>query len=207
MLLPAARWIDPGPIFLLLFHYQSNRLRHGEQFYGVNQFESYRLLGKEIASATFESAGDEADMRKLAERLVGVWSPTLRQVSQFTQNSTRLMELWEDIAQRSDLNFLAPQLAGQWLDAATPTFRNGFYVGVRLLQLMEKVYDLGLEETWEHPDNNSWNQLFLIWSRADVVRAAWKQTGETHGLRFRHFCERRLKLFLPARAMATNDAN
>ncbi len=170
----------------------------GDQFYGEDQFESYRLLGKDIATATFQPAELEQDMIKLAERLEKVWSPTLRQVSQFTQNSTRLMEIWKEIAQRSDLDFLDPQLASRWPDTATPKFRNGFYVGVQLLQLMENVYlDLRLEETWEHADNQGWNQLFLVWSRADVVKAAWQHTGNTYGLRFQYFCERRLKLPLP----------
>ena len=87
----------------------------GDQFYGEDQFESYRLLGKEVAKATFEpalfdlrpaAAGSPEQQSSptaatvalpgrppipviIAERLINVWSPTLRQVPQFTRNTTQ----------------------------------------------------------------------------------------------------------------------
>ena len=137
-------------------------------------------------------------MVAIAETLVGVWAPTLRQVSQFTQNSARLMELWAELGKRSDLNFIDPQVAGKWPDTPAPEFRTGFYVGSQMLQLMENVYlELQLEETWDHSDNSGWKGLFLVWAKADVVQKAWALTGETYGVRFRHFCERKLDLPLP----------
>ncbi|HEY3742426.1 MAG TPA: patatin-like phospholipase family protein, partial [Bryobacteraceae bacterium] len=191
----------------------------GDQFYGEDQFESYRLLGKEIALATFEPA--LFDLRKpapaaedrasaaphppvpvvIAERLINVWSPTLAQVSQFTRNTRQLMELWSDLGQTNELEFLDKQLAGGWPDESTPDFRQGFYVGSRVLQLMENVYlDLKLEDNWDHADNRGWKQQFKVWSDAEVVRETWKRTSETYGVRFRYFCERNLDLPLSGRA-------
>ncbi len=176
-----------------------------DQFYGEDQFESYRVLGKDIATATFAPAMPANDMVTMAKTLVDVWSPSLRQVPQFTQNSTRLMELWANIGNRTDLNFLDLQLAGKWPDKPAPEFRSGFYVGSQLLQLMENVYlELRLEETWDHADNKGWKELFLIWAKAGVVKDTWALTGETYGIRFRHFCVRKLSLPLPGQAQGAH---
>ena len=53
---------------------------------------------------------------------------------------------------------------------------------------------LRLEDTWDHPDNRGWQELFKTWARAEVVREAWELSRETYGIRFRHFCERKLGL-------------
>ena len=105
------------------------------------------------------------------------------------------MELWADLAKTNNLDFLDKQLAGQWPDQPAPTYRQGFYAGSRILQLMENVYlELQLEDNWEHADNQGWNELFRTWAKADVVRETWKQTSGTYGVRFRYFCERNLGL-------------
>ena len=177
----------------------------GNQFYGEDQFESYRLLGKDVARTTFASADATSDMPAIVERLAEVWSPTLRQVGKFTQNSEQLMRLWADLGSRTDLNFLDQQLAAQWPAQPTPEFRTGFYVGSQMLQLMENVYlDLRFEETWDHPDNRGWKELFLVWARAEVVKKTWELAGATYGLRFRYFCERELKLGLPKQAQVAH---
>ena len=171
-----------------------------DQFYGEDQFESYRLLGKDIASATFSPALPATDMGDIAASLLDVWAPTLRQIPQFTQNSARLMDLWADLGRRSDVHFLDHQVAGQWPKSPAPEFRTGFYIGCQMLQLMENVYlELRLEETWDHSDNTGWKELFLIWAKADVVQKTWALTADTYGLRFRHFCTRKLGLPLPAK--------
>jgi len=167
----------------------------GNQFYAEDQFESYRLLGKDIATATFKPAINETEMPALAAKLFNVWSPTLRQVSKFTENSERLMDLWANIGKTPGLNFLDYQLAKPWPDAPTPEFRSGFYIASQMLQLMENVYlDLNLEETWDHPDNRGWKEMFQIWAKAGAVRDTWSMTCKTYGTRFRYFCERNLGL-------------
>ena len=46
-----------------------------------------------------------------------------------------------------------------------------------MIQLMENVYiDLNLEETWEHPDNKGWRELFLRWSALPQLKLTWKAT-------------------------------
>ena len=47
----------------------------GDQFYGEDQFESYRQLGRDVASQAFESVKDERDPVAMAARLLGVHFP------------------------------------------------------------------------------------------------------------------------------------
>jgi hypothetical protein len=173
----------------------------GNQFYAEDQFESYRLLGKDIAKSTFQPATDLSDMPDIAYKLSNVWSPTLRQVSRFTENSTRLMDLWANIGKGPGLEFLDTQLNKQWPASPTAEFRSAFYVGAQMLQLMENVYlDLNFEEAWRHPDNNGWRELFLAWADSKTVKDTWELTSETYGIRFRYFCNRELRLPLVERA-------
>jgi hypothetical protein len=189
----------------------------GNQFYGEDQFESYRLLGKEVATTAFHPAlfdlaapkpeqpptpsSPPNPLVKIAERMANIWSPILSQVPQFTQNTTKLMELWADLGKTDDLEFLDKQLAGHWPLESTPEYRQGFYVASRMLQLMENVYlELRLEETWNHADNKGWKELFIIWAESEIVKNAWNVTSETYGLRFRYFCERNLRLPAPKQA-------
>ena len=168
----------------------------GDQFYGEDQFESYRLLGEDIASKTFEPAMDKKDdMWAMAQKLDDVWSATLRQVPEFVQNASRLMDLWGELGKREDLDFLDPQLARHWPGNPRENFRSGFYVGSQMLQLMENTYlALKLEDTWKHPDNRGWQELFKTWAQAEAVRETWDLSRQNYGIRFRHFCERELKL-------------
>ena len=167
----------------------------GDQFYGEDQFESYRLLGKDVAVKTFTPVDDAEDMWAKAEKLLLVWSATLRQVPEFLENTTKLMDLWAELGKREELNFIDPQLSARWPAEPRENFRSGFYVGCRMLQLMENTYmALRLEDTWDHPDNRGWQELFQVWARAEVVREAWELSRETYGIRFRHFCERKLGL-------------
>ncbi len=54
----------------------------GDQFYGEDQFESYRLLGNEIARTTFEPARTAGNLTNAAQMLLAAWSPAPRHVSQ-----------------------------------------------------------------------------------------------------------------------------
>jgi len=177
----------------------------GDQFYGEDQFESYRLLGGEIAHSTFAPGAPETDLVKIAEKLRNVWSPSLRNGPQFAQNSSRLMDLWADLSARENMSFLDSQLSTNWPHAPAKNFRESFYAGSRLLQLMENVYlELRLEETWSHPDNNGWRELFTVWASAEAVRDAWQRTHATYGIRFAYFCERHLGLARPERSQGAH---
>ena len=66
---------------------------------------------------------------------------------------------------------------------------------MELLQLMENVFlDLGLDETWTHPDNRGWAVSFTMWAKSPRFRGAWRRARKTYGIRFERFCHERLGL-------------
>ncbi len=166
----------------------------GDQFYGEDQFESYRSLGRDIVTRTFEPVRkDEQDFVRLAQKLEKVWSPTLSNAAHFTQHTTRLMDLWYRLGGNPDFGSLDREFTGDWPDETQEGFRSAFYLCSEMIQLMENVYlDLGLEETWDHPDNAGWCAIFKNWASSQAVRKTWALTDKTYGLRFRYFCEDRL---------------
>ena len=88
----------------------------GNQFYGEDQFESYRQLGYEIAFRTLRPVASEragattqtqksyevSDLVKSASRLESIWTPLLAASTKFPEHSDRLMRtvgpvgLWQD---------------------------------------------------------------------------------------------------------------
>jgi hypothetical protein len=168
----------------------------GDQFYGEDQFESYRTLGQEVASRTFEAVKDETDVVMLATKLLDIWSPTLAQLERFTAHTARLTELWARLGSTPGLQSLDEELVGgAWPKDQPETFRSAFYICSEMIQLMENVYlDLDLEATWDHPDNRGWRAMFTIWARSPLIRRTWLMTSEIYGVRFRYFCARHLDL-------------
>jgi hypothetical protein len=167
----------------------------GNQFYREDQFESYRSLGRDIVMRAFEPVADEQDFVALAHKLEKVCSPTLHNAVQFTQHSMRLMDLWSQLSANPDLHLLDRELAGSWPDHPNEAFRSAFYKCSEMIQLMENVYlDLGLEETWDHPDNAGWRTMFENWANSSMIRKTWELTAGMYGLRFRYFCNRRLHM-------------
>jgi hypothetical protein len=167
----------------------------GNQFYKEDQFESYRTLGRDIATRAFEPVEDEKDFVALAHKLEKICSPALHTVTQFTQHSTRLMDLWTRLSENPDAQFLDRQLAGSWPDHPSVGFRSGFYLCSQMIQLAENVYlDLRLEDTWDHPDNEGWRNTFEKWASSPALQETWALTSATYGLRFQYFCHRRLGL-------------
>jgi len=170
----------------------------GNQFYGEDQFESYRTLGRDMATRTFEKVANEQNFVALALKLEKVCSPTLHNVNQFTQHSSRLMEIWSELGDNAAFSTLDRELVSAWPPDPPPGFRSTFYLCSEMIQLMENVYlDLQLEDTWDHPDNEGWRTLFSNWAKADALQKTWVLTSETFGLRFQYFCHRQLGLPLP----------
>jgi len=167
----------------------------GDQFYREDQFESYRSLGGEIAMETFEPVARSWNLAEDAAKLKELLSPAPPHVSQFTRNSTRLMELWSQMSRNYDLQFLEQELTSNW-PADPPTgFRSSFYVCSQMIQLMENVYlELDLEKTWEHADHTGWRAMFELWANSGTLRSVWELTSDSYGLRFRYFCQRHLGL-------------
>jgi len=163
-----------------------------DEFYSEDQFESYRVLGDEIATKTFKPISDLATE---ADILQHIWVPRLRQAAIFTQHSGRLIDLWGNLRNTPSLNVLDPQLTPHWPAVPPVGYRDGFYTGSQMLQLMENVYlDLRLDESWDHADNAGWRATFLTWGQSAIVKDAWQLSKKTYGKRFGHFCQRELKL-------------
>ena len=105
------------------------------------------------------------------------------------------MEIWSELSGNSDFKKLDKEFAGSWPDHLGEDFRSIFYLCSEMIQLMENVYlDLGLEETWSHPDNHGWRTMFETWAKSPAIRKTWELTSGMYGLRFQHFCHRQFKL-------------
>jgi hypothetical protein len=172
------------------------------QFYGEDQFESYRRLGLDVAHRAFATVIDEKDRCReqdvlaLAARLLETCSPTLDRIGRFTEHTARLMKLWEQLGTNPSLRSLDKGVVGDsWPEGSPESFRSEFYICSEMIQLMENVYlDLNLEQTWGHPDNKGWQVMFTTWSRSPAIQATWKLTRDIFGRRFQYFCNRHLGL-------------
>ncbi|HZI80988.1 MAG TPA: patatin-like phospholipase family protein [Vicinamibacterales bacterium] len=82
-----------------------------------------------------------------------------------------------------------------WLPKTEAERREGFYVCVQMLQLMEDVFlDFDLDEYYDHIDNRGWMNLFQHWAWSGMLCATWAMTGSTFDPRFQRFCWTRLDL-------------
>ena len=90
-------------------------------------------------------------------------------------------------APRPDVNY--------WLPKSERERREGFYVCVQMLQLMEDVFlDFDLDQYYDHIDNRGWMNLFQHWAWSGMLCATWAMTGSTFDPRFQRFCWTRLGL-------------
>jgi hypothetical protein len=165
----------------------------GDQFYGEDQFESYRSLGFSIAELLFKPVEEEQSIGNLADKLKNICSPTLPNATQFSHHANRLMKLWSKLGGNESLKNLDSELTAEWPSNPSPEFRSAFYLCSEMIQLMENVYlDLSLEETWQHPDNQGWRTLFKQWAASGQLQKTWAITAQNYGLRFQYFWERHL---------------
>ena len=182
----------------------------GDQFYGEDQFESYRSLGRNIAMRIFNPVrrsvdqesrfystivDEEPNLVELAKKLYKINSAEMPQIGQFSEHAERLMDLWCQLGDNAELSSLDQELCGYTPEKIPGQPRSAFYLCNELIQLMEDVY-LGLhfEETWEHPDNEGWRKLFIQWASSATLRGVWKLTQHSYGYRFQHFYKRHLEL-------------
>jgi len=179
-----------------------------DQFYGEDQFESYRSLGRDITRRTFDrvmhpvglfdskiEGQKEQDIIEYAKRLKHIFSPMLPNIGQFSHHTDQLMKLLSEINEKQNLRSLGEQLSIISSESTDVDCRTEFHFCNRLIQLMESVYhDLNLEETWEHPDNMGWSTVFTQWARSEKFQKAWTMTDRNYGLRFRYFCKYHLNL-------------
>ncbi|TAN67494.1 MAG: hypothetical protein EPN17_11000 [Methylobacter sp.] len=163
----------------------------GNQFYTEDQFESYRSLGRDITEKLFGKIDDldGLTMQCIACKLNTIFSPTLPNQSQFTHHADKLMEIWDQLREDDDLKDLDHELG---LPSTGPA-REIFYKCSEMIQLMENVYlDLNLEDTWDHPDNKGWMELFKNWATSQQLSKTWGLTKKTYGIRFQSFWDRKL---------------
>jgi hypothetical protein len=82
-----------------------------------------------------------------------------------------------------------------WLPKTEEERREGFYVCLQMLQLMEDVFlDFDLDQYYDHIDNRGWLNLFQHWAWSGMLCATWAMTGSTFDPRFQRFCWTRLDL-------------
>jgi hypothetical protein len=94
-----------------------------------------------------------------------------------------------------------------WLPTTEKERREGFYICVQMLQLMEDVFlDFALDEFYDHIDNRGWMNLFQHWAWSGMLCATWAITGSTFDPRFQRFCWTRLDLRPGRPSIANKDA-
>lgn len=171
-----------------------------DQFFSEDQFESYRRLGRHIAAHAFEHVVVESGKLtpETLDSLAAVWTPQLASGAAFTSLAGRLSSLWSRLSSDRDLGFLDQELfpsAGAAPFSASPEARrDAFYFCCELLQLMENVHlELNLQDTYHHPDQQGWMQLFRQWAQSPTLYDTFQKTKDTYGLRFQHFFESRLR--------------
>ncbi len=161
----------------------------GDQFYAEDQFECYRSLGKEIAGELFGKIRNIDNMVELAKKLKTINAPQQINQTQFIRHAERLIEIWKQLGADKNLELLADELCPP---ECAPNHAI-FYMCNEIIQLMENVYlDLNLEETWDHPDNKGWKELFIGWAKNSNLKRVWDKTKSTHGERFIFFWDRNL---------------
>ena len=187
-----------------------------DQFFNEAQFESYRKLGRHIATKAFEEAfdtlGKSPDLSiELPVLMTQIWHPrSSATAGDFTKHSQTLSKIWKELRDNTELAFLDRQTYPEWETAnpgeafpdQTPwipsdeqQFRKAFYVCNQMIQLMENVYhDLNLENERVHPDNSGWMNFFHHWSSSGMFRVTWAISGCTYGSGFQRFCLHHLGL-------------
>lgn len=169
-----------------------------DQFFSDDQFESYRILGRRVAARTFRDIDPSATFLTIAENLYSLWTPKLTGEDKFLGHARALTDLWATLQSDPNGHFLGHELfAG--LPASPPPHPEqliaAFYYYSQVIQLMENVFlDLQLDDTWDHPDNAGWRNLFKRWSDSPTFQSVWTESKMTYGIRFRQFCQRSLGL-------------
>jgi hypothetical protein len=177
-----------------------------DQFFTQDQFESYRHLGELVADAAFQSPWERCGKQwKNLPEFVARASAS-KTAPTFSQHTQTLARIWKQFKELSDVQFLhedlfpggipfadiSEKLAEKHSPVTEQGKRQAYYLSQEMIQLMEDVYnDLSLEETYLHPDNSGWMNLFCAWSKSTVIRESWRFSCHTFGKRFQDFCFQR----------------
>ena len=156
---------------------------------------------------TVERAGDEGDidLERLFKELRQQWYPRLPVAEgAFTRHAEALDRILERLRSDARLRFLDRQLNPEWpflehevgarsheqrwLPDDVLSLRAAFYLCESIIQLMQSVYiDVDLENTFDHPDNRGWMNLFHRFAGAGMLRVTWALSSASYGARFQSF--------------------
>jgi rubredoxin len=176
-----------------------------DQWFNESQFESYRQLGYHIGSKVFElskrnlksyrpAGGSRRKQRKswtLFEELRDRWhAPSAAVEKSFARHGEAFEQLLQELRTSSKLSGLTKEFYSK---IPLGTVEEKFLYCNSIFQLMENVYiDLNLEDEFNHPDNEGWNEMFKSWWAAPEMKNTWAISKKTFGQRFQQWCEREL---------------
>ena len=193
-----------------------------DQWFDEQQFEVYRELGyhvgresvRPVTSLSNSKIDDKMSTEDVFVQLKQHWYPSPPDMEErSTRYANELNRIIEHIKNDQNLRFIDAQIYPEWkflmhtngepldinlwLPETKDKIRAGFYVCNLMIQLMENVYiDLNLDQSFDHPGNRGWMNLFMHWAWSGMFRVTWAITACTFSGEFQKFCERHLRLNL-----------
>jgi hypothetical protein len=207
-------------------HLHEYRVKHpsfphqttADQWFDEQQFEAYRELGYHIARESVRPISPlniETSIEDSFVQLRQHWYPSRKDMEDRSTHFAReLNRIIEHIKNDNKLQFMDAQMFPEWeslmSESSTPLgninfwlpdnndeIRAGFYACNLMIQFMENVYiDLDLDESYDHPSNRGWMNLFMHWSWSGMFRVTYAISACTFGGEFQKFCKNHLKLDL-----------
>ena len=185
----------------------------GDQFYGEDQWESYRRLGDHVARSVFaipELAGEDLAQvhpnrlfAAIRSRYYMVPDGFDKAFLDLTERCARIEEEVQEQGPEFLLHEVYPELvkvistnATEAVEAVPPTsahWRASLHICLMMGQLMEDVWVGGRLEGYEtHPLNVGWMNYFQRWATAPTFRMWWPVLRTIFSPNTRRFVEQRL---------------
>jgi hypothetical protein len=164
--------------------------------FAEDQFESYRRLGYHVASMTFRDVAAELTLVAMGRKLVDLWTPVSVGSDLFVEQAEEIDAISERIRTSPSLHRLMHELtANRQVPLEGEPTEEELFMCVELFRRMEIMFvKLRLDDLWAHPDLRGWVALFRTWAKSATFRIAWQRSRGLFGVRFVHFCHRRLGL-------------
>ena len=166
-----------------IFPHQST----ADQFFDESQFESYRTLGRHVATAVLGPA-DNDRASTLFDHLQALWSP---EPPGDQDDAARHSEAYTTLLTRVSENDALENLDPTLLGGAAPGQRADHYVYTAMIEFMHEVMrDTGLDTRTDHPRLVGWMATFTRWAQNDEFQRSWEVVRGKYDVRFRRFVER-----------------
>ena len=121
-----------------------------DQFFGEDQFESYRKLGQHIVRHAFRGYEPGEHPVAVAERLADVLAPAGCNSEAFLKHSRALDKIWDRFRSSNGLANFLDELMGRTPISNKILGYDEFCIGSEMLQLMEDVFmDLRMDDFWD----------------------------------------------------------